>query len=118
LERRGQGSTQPTQQEKAKGMNRRAPQDCSTMTELRREIDALDEALIDLLVKRSGYIDRAVDLKRIEGLPARTHDRVREVIEKVRATASERGLDEDLVERLWRELIEWSIARESEVLDA
>jgi isochorismate pyruvate lyase len=99
-------------------MNRHAPRDCKTMNELRAEIDALDVALIDLLAVRAGYIDRAVDLKRIEGLPARTHARVREVIAKVRASAGERGLDEDLVEQLWRTLIEWSIERESRSLDA
>ena len=87
------------------------------MSELRREIDALDVALIDLLAVRSRYIDRAIDLKRIEGLPARTHDRVREVIGKVRATAFARGMDEDLVEKLWRDLIEWSIEHESKSLD-
>lgn len=99
-------------------MTKRAPQDCMTMKDLRIEIDALDETLIALLAERAGYIDRAVDLKRIEGLPARTHDRVREVIAKVRATAHAKGLDEDLVEEIWTQLIEWSIARESRVLDA
>jgi isochorismate pyruvate lyase len=98
-------------------MKLRAPEHCDTMAELRREIDALDVAIIELLAKRSGYIDRAIDLKRIEGVPARAEGRVREVIEKVCAAAAERGLDENLVEQLWRELIEWSIARESKSLD-
>ena len=87
------------------------------MAELRGEIDAIDTALIDLLALRSGYIDRAVDLKRIEGLPARTTGRVRDVLSKVKARAAERGLDETLAETLWTELIEWGIARESRELD-
>ncbi len=93
------------------------PQECSTMSELRAEIDSIDAALIGLLAQREGYIDRAVDLKRIEKLPARTHARVAEVISKVRAGATAHGLDAELAETLWRELIEWSIARESEHLD-
>ena len=97
-------------------MNVNAPENCATMAELRREIDALDIALVDLLTLRSRYIDRAIDLKRIEGLPARTTDRVEEVVAKVRDAAAGRGLDPQLAESLWRELIEWSIAREARVL--
>ncbi|WP_245963938.1 chorismate mutase [Roseinatronobacter ekhonensis] len=87
------------------------------MSELRAQIDAIDVELIKLLVSRSRYIDRAIDLKKIEGLPARTTDRVAEVLDKVSATASEKGLDPGLARTLWTELIEWSIQRESEELN-
>ena len=89
------------------------PQECNTMAELRPQIDAIDTALLDLLATRSSYIDRAIDLKKIEGLPARTVDRVAEVLANVKGKAVQIGLDEKLVETLWSELIEWSIARES-----
>ncbi|WP_170369644.1 chorismate mutase [Ruegeria arenilitoris] len=89
-----------------------APKACQTMTDLRAQIDAIDVELINLLATRSLYIDRAVDLKKIEGLPARTTDRVAEVLDKVGSTASEKGLDPDLARKLWAELIEWSIRRE------
>lgn len=89
-----------------------APSSCQTMAQLRVQIDAIDVELINLLVTRSRYIDRAVDLKKIEGLPARTTDRVAEVLNKVGVTASEKGLDPDLARKLWAELIEWSIQRE------
>ena len=88
------------------------PQDCHDMAALRTQIDAIDVELIALLTTRSRYIDRAVDLKRIEGLPARTTDRVAEVLDKVAATAEAQGLDPALARRLWAELTEWSIQRE------
>ena len=94
------------------------PQNCQTMSELREQIDALDVELIGLLKTRSGYIDRAVDLKKIEGLPARTTDRVAEVLDKVSSAAADKGLDPALARSLWTEIIEWSIQRESEKLDA
>ena len=94
------------------------PQDCHDMAALRTQIDAIDVELIALLTTRSRYIDRAVDLKRIEGLPARTTDRVAEVLDKVAATAEAQGLDPALARKLWTELIEWSIRRESVHLDA
>lgn len=97
-------------------MKLRPPQDCATMSDLRVEIDALDAALVEMLAVRSGYIDRAVELKRIEDLPARIDARVEDVVAKVRGSAAARGLDPALAERLWRELIEWSIAREARTL--
>ena len=65
----------------------------------------------------SRYIDRAVVLKKIEGLPARITDRVAEVLDKVAVTASNQGLDPDLARALWTELIEWSILREKKQTD-
>ena len=42
------------------------PERCETMAELRTQIDAIDAELVHLLSDRSGYIDRAIDLKQIE----------------------------------------------------
>ena len=94
----------------------KAPNACKTMAELRQEIDAIDLALMDLLVLRSTYIDRAVDLKQIEKLPARTVDRVEQVVGNARRSADAHGFDADLAEKIWRELIEWSIDRENKEL--
>jgi isochorismate pyruvate lyase len=90
--------------------------ECSTMAELRAEIDRIDAGLVDLLAERITYIDRAAELKPALGLPARIDDRVEEVVAKVRASAVARGVDPDLAEALWRRLIDWSIAREEVVL--
>lgn len=94
------------------------PEACTTMAELRVQIDTIDVELITLLAIRTGYIDRAVDLKKIEGLPARTTDRVADVLDKVSKTASRNRLDPELARRLWGELIEWSIQREIKELGA
>ena len=83
------------------------------MAELRPEIDALDADLIALLAERMGYIDRAITLKQNENLPARITNRVDQVIGNVRDEATATGFDPDLAEALWRQLIEWSIAREA-----
>lgn len=92
------------------------PQDCPSMRELRAQIDKLDRHLIEMLVTRASYIDRASQLKPAEGLPARIPDRVEEVVHRVRARSDALGLDPELAERLWRILIDWSIAREERVL--
>ncbi len=92
------------------------PQDCETMQDLRVQIDMLDRQLIEMLVTRAKYIDRASQLKPGEGLPARIPDRVEEVVQRVRASSDQLGMDPDLAEKLWRILIDWSIAREERVI--
>lgn len=96
---------------------KRAPADCSDMTELRAQIDRVDRALIATLSERRGYIERAAELKQGNGWPARIDTRVEEVVARVRAEAARHELDPDLVERLWRDLIDWSIALEERRLD-
>lgn len=86
--------------------------ECATMTDVRREIDRIDRALVALLAERAGYIDRAAELKPALGLPARIDDRVEGVVANVRAAARTEGLDPALAEALWRQLIDWSISRE------
>lgn len=94
----------------------KAPQDCDSMAELRQQIDALDVELVKLMARRVGYIDRAIELKPGESLPARIEARVAAVLEKVRQAAVREGFDPALAEELWRVMIEWSITREERVL--
>lgn len=96
----------------------KAPEDCHDMTALRAAIDALDAGIVAQLKARAGYIDRAATLKLGNGLPARIDERVEEVVAKVRAEATRQALDPDLVEDLWRRMIDWSIAREEAKLGA
>ena len=90
----------------------RKPEDCTTMAHIRAEIDRLDEDLVRLFAERAGYIDRAAEIKAGADLPARIDSRVEEVVQNVRRHAATYGLPPDLVEKLWRRLIDWSIARE------
>lgn len=92
------------------------PQDCRDMAAVRTEIDALDKRLVALLATRAEYIDRAIALKQINGWPARIPSRVEDVVARVRGEARIRGLDPELAELLWRQLIDWSIAREAQVI--
>ena len=86
------------------------------MAELRSAIDALDRTLVSMLAERAAYIDRAAELKSQNGLPARIGARVEEVVENARKSAEESGMDPDITEAIWRQLIDWSIAREEKIL--
>lgn len=93
-----------------------SPDTCRTMDELRVVIDAIDDDLVALLAARQACIDRAVAIKSAEGLPAHIPERVREVLDRVRARAQGSGLDPDLAVLIWRNLIDWSILREETAL--
>jgi isochorismate pyruvate lyase len=90
--------------------------ECTSMADIRSEIDRLDEDLVRLFAQRAGYIDRAAVIKAEVDLPARIGSRVEEVVANVRRHADTYGLPPELVEKLWRRLIDWSIAREETVL--
>jgi isochorismate pyruvate lyase len=94
----------------------KAPNDCLTMADIRAEIDRVDEELVRLFADRAGFIDRAGVIKTQVKLPARIEGRVEQVVANVRRHAVTYGLPPELVEKLWRRLIDWSIAREESVL--
>ena len=92
------------------------PGDCNSMDELRHQIDKLDVKIIKLLANRSEFIDRATELKKSNGMPARIPERIESVVSNARNAAEELDLDADLVEKIWRILIDWSIQREAEII--
>jgi isochorismate pyruvate lyase len=93
-----------------------APEDCTTMLEVRAGVDAIDRALVALLVTRQGYMDAAARIK-----PDRTvvldKARIEDVITKVKAAAREAGLSEAIAEPVWRTLVDRCIAYEFGVWD-
>jgi isochorismate pyruvate lyase len=92
------------------------PENCKTMADIRAEIDRIDAALIGFFAERACYIGRAAEIKAEIGMPARITNRVEEVVANVRRHAEAKGIDPALAEKLWRKLIEWSIAREEDAL--
>jgi isochorismate pyruvate lyase len=92
------------------------PQDCTTMAEVRAGVDDTDRKIIALLARRFAYMDAAARIKPDRNV-VRDEERKAQVITKVRDCASEHGLDPELFERLYDELIEACIAYEFEEFD-
>lgn len=95
----------------------RPPRRCASLTGIRAEIDRLDRALIKLLAERQRYIERAAAIKTCRA-SVRDEARVEEVIAKVLAEAEASGLSAEIVEPVWRLLVERSIALEFKTFDA
>jgi len=79
------------------------------------EIDRIDRELVDLIGERFTYVDRAWQLKNSPA-EARVPWRIQQVIDKVKARATEKRLPPELVEALWRQMIGWFIQYEEEKL--
>jgi isochorismate pyruvate lyase len=93
----------------------REAKECSSMDEVRTEIDRIDVALVDLIGERFTFVDRAWQLKNSPA-EARVPWRVQQVIDGVKARAVEKRLPPELVEALWRQMIGWFIQYEEERL--
>ncbi len=84
---------------------------CESLEQAREKIDAIDTALIEMIATRQFYVDQAVRFKKsIQDV--QSPERVEQIIQKVRAQAVELGIDPDLVEQLYRAMIQQFIQRE------
>lgn len=94
-----------------------APAACTTMTEVRVGVDAVDRELVALLGIRFGYMRAAARIKP-DRSAVRDEPRKATVIANARAAAVAAGVPDDVVARLWEALVEASIAYELNVFDA
>lgn len=92
------------------------PENCTSMTEVRAGVDAVDRALIALLKRRFGYMDAAARIKPERG-QVRDEARKNQVIANVRALARDANMPEAPIADLWDRLVEASIAYELEAFD-
>ncbi len=94
-----------------------APADCTTMTEVRAGVDAVDSELVALLARRFGYMDAAARIKTDRSV-VRDEARKAEVLANVARHAVAAGLDPDRLTAVWDVLVEQSIAHELDRWDA
>ena len=95
----------------------RDPEACESMTQVREGVDDVDRRIVALLQRRFGYMDAAARIKP-DREAVRDEWRKADVKKKVDAEARRLGVDPDLLDRLYEDLIETSIAHELERFDA
>ena len=81
------------------------------MAEVRGGVDEVDRAIVALLDRRFSYMNAAARIKR-DREAVRDEWRKADVKAKVDAEAARRGVDRALVDRVYEDLIETSIAHE------
>lgn len=100
-------------------MDPKRPWECADMSQVRAEIDRIDDEMVDLIARRFAYVDRAWQLKRNTPEGAVVQWRIQQVIDRVRARASEQGMPPEMVEMVgaqWRNMIGWFVQYEEEKL--
>jgi isochorismate pyruvate lyase len=90
---------------------------CSTMAEVRAEIDRIDQALVALIVERTGYIEAAARIKPKRAL-VRDEARKADVLAKVAAHTQALGGAGAVTAAAYEALVEASIAHEFSHFDA
>jgi isochorismate pyruvate lyase len=93
-----------------------APDDCTTMAQVRAGVDATDRELVALLGRRFGYMRAAARIKADRG-QVRDEARKAQVIANAVAEAERAGAPAEIVAALWEPLVEASIAYELDRFD-
>lgn len=84
---------------------------CTTMQDVRRAVDALDDVLVPLLVERVGYMTQAARIK-TDATQVRDEARITAIVDRVRNRARAEGGNADVMEAIYRSLMEVCIAHE------
>jgi isochorismate pyruvate lyase len=80
------------------------PEQCTSLAQVRDEIDRIDAQIVPLLAERGGYVLAAARFKHSAAeVPA--PQRVEQVIAHVRAVAEAHGAMPEVVERTYRAMI-------------
>lgn len=97
--------------------NKKSPQECTNITEVRNEIDRIDARIIALLGERFEYVKEVVKYKDSNAKSIEATDRRNAVIESRRKWATEAGVDPDVVGSIYNDLIEYFIKEEKKLVN-
>jgi chorismate mutase/prephenate dehydratase len=89
-----------------------SPDRTPDLDDLRRELDRVDRGLVDLIARRLEVVAQVGAAKARTDTPVRDADRERTVLDGVEAVALERGVDGELVRRIFREIIGHAVDRQ------
>lgn len=94
----------------------RLASECTSIEEVREAIDTLDEQIITLLGERYKYVKEIVRFKEPTEESIIARHRFDAVISTRRTLAQENGLDPDLIEKLYRDLLSHFIDEELKMI--
>ena len=80
------------------------PEECSSIDDIRAEIDRLDRQIVALIGERAGYVQAAAKFK-TSTAKVRAAERFEAMLRRRRSWAEEQGLDPDMVEELYRDMV-------------
>ncbi|MBN1599101.1 MAG: chorismate mutase [Bacteroidales bacterium] len=90
---------------------------CTSIEEVRTAIDMLDKEIISLIRQRFDYVKEVVRFKKPDKESIIAQNRFDEVIESRRTLALEFGLNPDVIEKLYRYLLNHFIEEEMKIIN-
>jgi isochorismate pyruvate lyase len=88
------------------------PEECTSLAEVRHEIDRIDRSIVAALGERRGYVMAALKFKSSPGAIA-APERVAAMLETRRKWALEERIDPNVIEAIYRALVDYFIAEET-----
>ncbi len=89
----------------------KTPEQCADITDIRAEIDAIDREVVALIGKRAGYVAAASKFK-TSASSVQAPERQRAMLEARRAWAAAEGLNPDVIEKMYRDLVAYFVSEE------
>lgn len=87
------------------------PDQCSNIQEIRAEIDVIDREVINAFGKRFAYVKAAAKFKPSE-TSVKAPERFNTMLQQRRVWAESAGLNPDVIEKLYRDLVNYFIDEE------
>jgi isochorismate pyruvate lyase len=78
---------------------------CNNLDEVRENIDRIDNQIVKLIAERSQYVSQASKFKK-DTNDVKAPNRVEAVVQKVRSIAEENNLNPDIIEIVYRNMID------------
>ena len=87
------------------------------LADFRKAIDDLDDEIVTLLAKRLNIIDQVAKVKKANNIDPHLQGRIDEVINRNTETAKKLGADADLINSLYKQIVENAIGRETDFIN-
>lgn len=90
---------------------------CQSLNEVRENIDRIDDRIVKLIAQRYDYVNQAAGLKK-DIAEITDSKRIGQVIEKVKQQAKQNNIDENIIEPIYRTMINAFIKEEVRKFDS
>lgn len=88
-----------------------------SLTEHRREVQRIDEEIIDLIHERAELADVIFESKRSKNLELNDPQQAKLVLERAVDLATEKNLDAGIIKKIFELLIQMNLQKQHELLD-
>lgn len=94
-----------------------SPTECTGKEDIRDQIDLIDQLILKALGLRYKYVKEIVKYKEKNYASVKAQDRYDQVLSKRREWAAENGLDPQIIEKIYKDLIHHFIDEEMKLIN-